>query len=172
MARKAALLPWRSRSLLKITWFVFTLLGVLMWGEGVCFHLCLLFFFFRNDLVTVFCFQSSEVMRLILVEVNIPLRSKTFTCVFTHSLYHFRHLSVMLCLQPDPFKPILYLKLVMDLMCGERLSESCWIQWKLPSETGQKNWALTFCLDPVLTPKLYSLDFILCEFSKTVKIPL
>lgn len=94
-------------------------------GGGSLFSSVFAFFFFRNDLVTVFCFQSSEVMRLILVEVNIPLRSKTFTCVFTHSLYHFRHLSVMLCLQPDPFKPILYLKLVMDLMCGERLSESC-----------------------------------------------
>lgn len=61
-------------------------------------------------------------MRLVLAEVNISLVLKSFNCVFRHSFHYFIHLSVMLCLQPDPFSPLL--KLVVDLTCGERLSES------------------------------------------------
>lgn len=75
------------------------------------------FVFYRNGLEIIFYFQPSEVIRLLLDEVNVPLRLKLFICVFTHSLHRFRHLSLMLCL-----RPILYAKLILDLTCS--LSES------------------------------------------------
>lgn len=121
------------------------------------------FVFYTNSLEIIFYFQPSEVTRLLLVEVNVPLRLKLFICVFTRSLHRFRHLSLMLCLQL-----ILYAKLILDLTCS--LSESYWIQWKLASEIGLKSWAPKFSLDCILTPKLHSLVFTLCDFSKSINI--
>lgn len=90
--------------------FIFTLLGagaqgfgLVSAGFGLVFH--------TDSLEITFCFQSSEFIRLLLVEVNMPLRLEPFTCIFTHPLQRFRHLSLMLCLQP-----ILCLKL--DLRCS------------------------------------------------------
>lgn len=64
-------------------------------SAGICFGFNRIWLGFLHRSEITFCFQSSQFIRLLLVEVNMSLKKelKPFACVFTHHLQRSRHLS-------------------------------------------------------------------------------